>query len=213
MTGPDDRVVYVYAVVAGTAPLRDRLAGLRGVADAPVELLPEAGTEDRGGAEDRDGTGGAEDRDGTGGAADGGGDGTGGAEGRGGTGGAAGGGGEAPGRLAFVTSAVPRDDFGEAALARRFEDLAWLEQVARAHHDVVRAVAAHATVLPLRMATLYEDGARAGRVLAERHDTFARRLALLHAHAEYGVKVSLPPASGGGARVGARRHPRPGGAR
>ncbi|MFF6883104.1 GvpL/GvpF family gas vesicle protein [Streptomyces sp. NPDC012421] len=143
-----DAVVYVYAVVAATAPLGERLGELRGVAGAPVTLLPEA-----------DGDHGVS------------------------------------GALAFVTSDVPREDFDESALARRFEDLAWLEQVARAHHEVVRALAARTTVLPLRMATVYEDGARAGRALAEAHDPFARRLSLLRAHAEYGVKLSLPPAS------------------
>ncbi|MEU2656796.1 GvpL/GvpF family gas vesicle protein [Streptomyces sp. NPDC007325] len=143
-------VVYVYAVVAATAPLGERLGELRGVAGAPVTLLPEADGDH-----------------------------------------------EVSGALAFVTSDVPREDFDESALARRFEDLAWLERVARAHHEVVRALAARTTVLPLRMATVYEDGARAGRALAEAHDPFARRLSLLRAHAEYGVKLSLPPASPG----------------
>ncbi|MFI8370174.1 GvpL/GvpF family gas vesicle protein [Streptomyces sp. NPDC085466] len=141
-----DAVVYVYAVVAATAPLGERLGELRGVAGAPVTLLPEADGDH-----------------------------------------------EVSGALAFVTSDVPREDFDESALARRFEDLAWLERVARAHHEVVRALAARTTVLPLRMATVYEDGARAGRALAKAHDPFARRLSLLRAHAEYGVKLSLPP--------------------
>ncbi|MFF2779529.1 GvpL/GvpF family gas vesicle protein [Streptomyces sp. NPDC058052] len=177
MTSPGEHVVYVYAVTVATAPLRDRLAALRGVGGAPVELLSDSG----GGVQE--GSPGA---------------------GPGASGGGAAGGGTGPadgsgesGRPALVVSAVPRVDFDEAALTRHFEDLAWLERVARAHHDVVGAVAAVGTVLPLRMATVYEDGDRAGRALAERQNTFARRLTALRAHAEYGVKLSVPPAATG----------------
>ncbi|MFF5970118.1 GvpL/GvpF family gas vesicle protein [Streptomyces sp. NPDC012769] len=102
---------------------------------------------------------------------------------------------QGPDPLAFVVSHVPREDFDETALKSRFEDLGWLESVARAHHDVVQAVADHATVLPLRMATIYEDDVRARQVLTAQHPDFARHLARLHAHTEYGVKISVPPES------------------
>lgn len=95
--------------------------------------------------------------------------------------------------LAFVISAVPERDFNEIALKEHFEDLQWLEYVARAHHEVVQAVAAHATVLPLRMATVYQDDRRARQALIEQRDTFVQRLAHLEAHTEYGVKMYLTP--------------------
>lgn len=101
-------------------------------------------------------------------------------------------GGAAP-PLAFATSHVPRGDFNESALKNHFEDLEWLEDVARAHHDVVQALSTHATVLPLRMATVYQDDDRAGQALAEQHDAFAERLAQLTAHTEFGVKIYLAP--------------------
>ncbi|MFE9132990.1 GvpL/GvpF family gas vesicle protein [Streptomyces sp. NPDC007355] len=101
----------------------------------------------------------------------------------------------APDVLAFVVSPVPRGDFDEAALKEHFEDLRWLENVARAHHDVVQAVAAHATVLPLRMATVYQDDSRARGALVRQRHVFATRLAQLDAHTEYGVKIYLPAAS------------------
>ncbi|WP_411109140.1 GvpL/GvpF family gas vesicle protein [Streptomyces sp. c-19] len=101
-------------------------------------------------------------------------------------------GGPAP-TLAFATSHVPRRDFNESALKNHFEDLEWLEDVARAHHDVVQALSVHATVLPLRMATVYQDDDRAGQALAEQHDAFAERLAQLTAHTEFGVKIYLAP--------------------
>ncbi|MEU9148589.1 GvpL/GvpF family gas vesicle protein [Streptomyces sp. NPDC048349] len=105
--------------------------------------------------------------------------------------------GSGPVELAFVASDVPVGDFNETALKDHFEDLNWLEDVARTHHDVVQAVAAHATVLPLRMATVYQDDQRARQALTDRHDTFAQRLDLLHAHTEYGVKIYLDPAAAG----------------
>jgi len=40
-----------------------------------------------------------------------------------------------------VVSAVPLDEFDETALKAKLERLDWLEEVARAHHGVVDAVA------------------------------------------------------------------------
>ncbi|MFG3498944.1 GvpL/GvpF family gas vesicle protein [Streptomyces sp. NPDC047928] len=95
--------------------------------------------------------------------------------------------------LAFATSHVPHRDFSEHALKNHFEDLEWLESVARAHHDVVQALSLHATVLPLRMATVYQDDHRARQALAEQHNAFAARLAQLADHTEFGVKIYLAP--------------------
>lgn len=107
--------------------------------------------------------------------------------------------------LAFATSHVPRRDFNESALKEHFEDLEWLEDVARAHHDVVQALSTRTTVLPLRMATVYQDDDRAGQALAEQYDVFADRLAQLTDHTEFGVKIYLTPtaAPAGTGRVNA----------
>jgi len=95
--------------------------------------------------------------------------------------------------LAFATSHVPEREFNERALKNHFEDLEWLEEVARAHHDVVQALSTRTTVLPLRMATVYQDDDRAAQALAEQHHAFADRLAQLSAHTEFGVKIYLAP--------------------
>ncbi|MFI1446095.1 GvpL/GvpF family gas vesicle protein [Streptomyces virginiae] len=95
--------------------------------------------------------------------------------------------------LAVVASDVPEQDFNETALKNHFEDLDWLEYVARTHHDVVQAVAARAPVLPLRMATVYQDDHRARQALAAQQDVFGQRLDQLRAHTEYGVKIYLTP--------------------
>ncbi|MGW5852053.1 GvpL/GvpF family gas vesicle protein [Streptomyces sp. NPDC055254] len=96
---------------------------------------------------------------------------------------------------AFAISHVPQRDFNEHALKNHFEDLDWLENVARAHHDVVQALSLRTTVLPLRMATVYQDDDRARQALAEQLDAFAERLAQLTDHTEYGVKIYLAPAA------------------
>lgn len=111
--------------------------------------------------------------------------------------------GAVPAAPAFAASEVPESDFNEHALKNHFEDLEWLEHVARTHHDVVQALAAHATVLPLRMATVYQDESRARHVLTAQRHAFARRLDELDAHTEYGVKIYLTaPTTTAGTRTG-----------
>ncbi|MEU3312662.1 GvpL/GvpF family gas vesicle protein [Streptomyces sp. NPDC006662] len=98
-----------------------------------------------------------------------------------------------PGPVALVISDVPRREWDEDALRARFEDLHWLEDAARRHHAVIEALAAHTTVLPLRLATLYEGHAGALDVLRAQGQEFATRLARLSGHTEYGVKVYVRP--------------------
>lgn len=129
-------VSYVYGVAAVTTELYDAVAGLRGVADAPVRVV--------------------QDRD-----------------------------------LAAVVGSVPSADFEEAPLTAHLEELAWLESVARAHHEVVEAAAARTTVLPMRLATIYRDDERVRAMLAAGREAYLPRLAHLARHVEWGVKVYL----------------------
>jgi hypothetical protein len=107
-----------------------------------------------------------------------------------------------------VVSDAPLTEYGEEALRRNLEDLAWLEQAARTHHAVVDALSRAGTVVPARLATVYRDDDRVARVLAERHDELAGTLARLTGREEWGVKgYAVPgasprteePADGGGA--------------
>ncbi|MFJ3502730.1 GvpL/GvpF family gas vesicle protein [Streptomyces sp. NPDC090135] len=99
----------------------------------------------------------------------------------------------APAPVAFVVSRVASDEFDERTLKARFEDLEWLEGVARAHHEVVQTVARHDTVLPLRLATVYQNDDRARGALAAQHHVFAERIALLRDRSEFGVKLYISP--------------------
>ncbi|MFH8369552.1 GvpL/GvpF family gas vesicle protein [Streptomyces sp. NPDC018031] len=137
---------YAYAVVRSGDSLEETaLAGVRGVAAAPVTLVHSGG-------------------------------------------------------VAAAVSTVPEADFHEAALKGHLEDLDWLETTARAHHFVIETLAAHTTVLPLRLATVYLDHARVREMLAEREEDFTAMLARLTDMVEWGVKIyaeaaTAPPAA------------------
>src|SRR3954449_3888570 len=62
--------------------------------------------------------------------------------------------------LQAVVCDVDLDEFGEEPLRRNLENLAWVEEMARAHHAAVSAVAQVATTVPMRFATIYESDER-----------------------------------------------------
>ncbi|MDQ1012646.1 hypothetical protein QFZ82_007131 [Streptomyces sp. V4I23] len=97
------------------------------------------------------------------------------------------------GGLAALVSRVPAVAYGEHGLKAQLEDLARLEAVARAHHAVVDAAFAAATVLPMRLATVYLDDERVTAMLGERHHEFDELLQRLDRHVEFGVKVYADP--------------------
>jgi hypothetical protein len=96
------------------------------------------------------------------------------------------------GGLDAVVSTVDLAEFGEEALRRNLEDLAWLERVARRHDDVVHAVASRGPAAPLRLATicLGDDGVR--RRLEEWHEAMTAVLDRIDGRSEWSVKVVLP---------------------
>ena len=98
--------------------------------------------------------------------------------------------------LDAVVGDVPLDTFGETGLTQNLEDLGWLEQVARAHDEVVRAVAAQGPTAPLRLATicLDDDGVRAR--LDEWGDELAEVLDRVTGRGEWSVKVVAPASTG-----------------
>nr|WSW69491.1 GvpL/GvpF family gas vesicle protein [Streptomyces sp. NBC_00995] len=97
------------------------------------------------------------------------------------------------GGLCALVSPVPADAFSERGLAEQMEDLDRLETVARAHHAVVDAVFADASVLPMRLATVYLDDVRVADMLVRRRADFDELLGRLEGHAELGVKVYADP--------------------
>ncbi|MEU1385970.1 MULTISPECIES: GvpL/GvpF family gas vesicle protein [unclassified Nonomuraea] len=95
--------------------------------------------------------------------------------------------------LAAFLSTVSLAEFGEEALRRSMEDLAWLEETARSHHRVVEAVAALRPTAPVRLVTVYTGEAQVRELLDERHEQFDAVLTRVAGRREWGVKAYAVP--------------------
>lgn len=91
-----------------------------------------------------------------------------------------------------LVSTVPLASYGEAALRRNLEDLAWLETAVRRHDAVIHAVARRAPTAPLRLATVcFDDDAVRDR-LREWYVALTHVLDRIDGCSEWSVKVLLP---------------------
>ncbi|MFC5957443.1 GvpL/GvpF family gas vesicle protein [Streptomyces pratens] len=105
------------------------------------------------------------------------------------------------GSLTAIVQTVRAAEFTDEAWQERLTDEPELERYARAHHEVVSAVAAQAPTVPLPLATLYTAEDRAERVLGNESARFHTALERIAHHAEWGVKVyaaGSPDEDGGG---------------
>jgi len=98
------------------------------------------------------------------------------------------------GDLAAVVSSVDLDRFGADELKRALNDLDQLEQIARAHHHVVQ-VAAERPIVPMRMATIYDDEESVRLMLIENSGAFTAALHRVEGRQEWGVKAFASPAA------------------
>lgn len=93
-----------------------------------------------------------------------------------------------------IVQTVRAADFTDEVWQERLTDASELERYARAHHEVVSAVAARFPTVPLPLATLYNDEERARLALAGESARFRTALTRIAHHAEWGVKVYTPVA-------------------
>ena len=91
--------------------------------------------------------------------------------------------------LQAVVCTVDLDEYGEDALTRNLEDLAWLEALARTHNAVVFRAAEVATVAPARLATICSDDASVRARIADAHDALVSALDRVQGRVEMSVKV------------------------
>ncbi|MFC5213116.1 GvpL/GvpF family gas vesicle protein [Streptomyces coerulescens] len=91
--------------------------------------------------------------------------------------------------LVAVVSSVPEADFAEAPLHAHLEDLDWLTVTARAHQQVIDALTAVTTPLPLRLGTVFRDDSGVRTMMEAREEDFRRVLDRLEGRVEWGVKV------------------------
>jgi gas vesicle protein GvpL/GvpF len=93
------------------------------------------------------------------------------------------------GGVAAVVSQVALEEFGEAQLREHLRDMGWVEMVARAHERVLDQIRAQATVIPMRMCTVYRSDSGVREML--RNESTALRDAIDHldGKAEWGLKA------------------------
>ncbi len=93
------------------------------------------------------------------------------------------------GELVAVVSPVPKAEFSDERLREHLNDVAWVERVARAHENVLEGTLGQATILPLRLCTLYKDRAGVSRMLREQESVLREALESLDGRREWGVKL------------------------
>jgi hypothetical protein len=95
--------------------------------------------------------------------------------------------------LVAIASTVDLDEFGEDALHKNFEDLQWLEDVARGHDQVINELAAIATIAPCRLATICRTDDAIRHRLDRWHDDLFAALDRIEGRNEWSVKIYEAP--------------------
>jgi hypothetical protein len=95
--------------------------------------------------------------------------------------------------LGAIVSRLPVDGFGVADWERNATNVAWLEPVARQHHEVLQHVAMTAPVVPLRLPSLYGSLESLAETLRESGDLLNEDLRRIEGKAEWAVKVYRTP--------------------
>jgi len=93
--------------------------------------------------------------------------------------------------LWMIVASVPLDIYGPAALEPRLRDLDWVSQAAVAHDAVVDRLsrARGATVIPMKLFTLFSTPDKAMRELASRRAGIQRAMRRIAGAEEWGVRV------------------------
>jgi Gas vesicle synthesis protein GvpL/GvpF len=93
------------------------------------------------------------------------------------------------GATAAVASQVPLEEFDETHLREHLADMTWVEATARAHEAVLEHIREHATVIPMRMCTIYRTEGGVREMLNREAAALADALERLAGKAEWGVKA------------------------
>jgi hypothetical protein len=95
--------------------------------------------------------------------------------------------------LAAIVSTVLLSEFDEEPLRRHLNDVAWLEEKARRHEDVLEAALGQGAVVPLRLCTVFASEHQVGEMLRREREVLLDALVRLDGKAEWGVKVFADP--------------------
>ena len=99
----------------------------------------------------------------------------------------------AHGGLAAISSRVSLAEFGEEQLRENLNDVAWLEDKARAHEEVLDAALGRMTVVPMRLCTIYRGEEQVREMLESERDVLLDALDRLAGRTEWGVKLIAEP--------------------
>ncbi|MBS1861188.1 MAG: GvpL/GvpF family gas vesicle protein [Actinobacteria bacterium] len=91
--------------------------------------------------------------------------------------------------LAALVSEVPLAEFDEGSLRENLNDVAWLEEKARAHEHVLDVALAGSAVVPLRLCTVFTTEEQVRGMLARERAVLFDALGRLDGRAEWGVKA------------------------
>jgi hypothetical protein len=91
--------------------------------------------------------------------------------------------------LAALISEVPLAEFDEESLRRNLNDVAWLEEKARAHERVLEGALGATAVVPLRLCTVFTAEEQVIEMLGREDGVLLDALERLTGRAEWGVKA------------------------
>ena len=95
--------------------------------------------------------------------------------------------------LAAIVSSVPLEEFSEEQLRENLNEVAWLEEKARAHEAVLEALIESATVVPTRLCTIFRDEKQVREMMGREGPALVEALERLEGKAEWGVKAFAQP--------------------
>ncbi len=96
-------------------------------------------------------------------------------------------------RLAAVASRVPLADFDEERLRERLANRERLEWTARTHEHVLDTIGKQATLIPMRLCSVYRDQSGVIEMLTREAPALEKALEHLEGKTEWGVKVFALP--------------------
>lgn len=105
----------------------------------------------------------------------------------------------ADGPLAAVASQVSLDQFDEDRLREHLSDMEWVEATARAHEAMLDHLREQATVIPMRMCTVYRTDGGVREMLRREAEPLCDAIDHLRGKTEWGVKafIDVHRANGG----------------
>jgi hypothetical protein len=95
--------------------------------------------------------------------------------------------------LAAVVSPVPLAEFEEEQLRENLNEVAWLEEKARAHEAVLEALLESTTVVPTRLCTIFRDERQVREMMGREGPGLVEALARLDGKSEWGAKAFADP--------------------